>query len=34
MIISEQERAVFGSNSVIEIIRAILVSEHETDQKA
>jgi DNA repair protein RadC len=32
MIVSEQEKAIFGSSSVAEIMRAILDSEHETDQ--
>ncbi len=32
MIISEQEKKIFGSSSVAEIMKAVLASEHETDQ--
>ncbi len=32
MIISEQEKAIHSSSSVVEIMRAVLASEHETDQ--
>jgi len=32
MIISEQEKQIFSSSNVTEIMKAVLASEHETDQ--